>query len=92
MFRSIEVRVGTRNLEQTQQVLKRLFQKHGFSAELRQLDAEDEKGENGKIVYELSLGSAVTTDQLTEEMLAEDGKNVCSLEWDQKKSSTYIYN
>jgi Domain of unknown function (DUF4956) len=92
VFRSMEVRVGTRNLEQTHQVLKRLFKKHGFSAELRQLDAEDEKGEDGKIVYEVSLGSAMTTDQLTEEMLAEDSKNICSLEWEQKKSSTYIYN
>lgn len=92
VFRSMEVRVGTRNLEQTHQVLNRLFKKHGFSAELRQLDTEDEKGENGKIVYELSLGAEMTTDQLTEEILAEDGKNVSSLEWDQKKSSTYIYN
>lgn len=91
VFRSMEVRIGTRNLEQTHQMLNRLFKKHGFSAELRQLDIEDEKGENGKIVYELSLGTAVTTDQLTEEILAEDGKNVSSLEWDQKKSSTYIY-
>jgi len=92
VFRALEVRIGTRNLEQTHQMLKRLFAKHGFTAELRQLDSEDEKGENGKIVYEVSLGSAITTDQLTEEMLAEDAQNVCSLEWEQKKSSTYIYN
>lgn len=92
VFRAMEVRIGTRNLDQTHQVLKRLFAKHGFSSELRQLDTEDEEGENGKIVYELSLGTAMTTDQLTEEILAEDGKNVCSLEWDQKKSTTYIYS
>jgi len=92
VFRSMEVRVGTRNLEQTHQMLKRLFKKHGLTAELRQLDTQDEEGENGKIVYETSLGTAITTDQLTEELLAEDGKNVCSLEWEQKKSSTYIYN
>lgn len=92
VFRSMEVRVGTRNLEQTHQVLNSLFEKHGFSAELRQLDNEDEKGENGKIVYELSVGSEMTTDKLTEEIMAEDGKNVSSLEWEQKKSSTYIYN
>ena len=92
VFRSVEIRVGTRNLEQTHQMLKRLFKKHGLSAELRQLDTQDEEGENGKIVYETSLGTAITTDQLTEELLAEDGKNVYSLEWEQKKSSTYIYN
>jgi hypothetical protein len=92
VFRAMDVHVGTRNLDQTHQVLKRLFEKHGVTAELRQLDTVDEEGETGKIVYELSLGSAVTTDGLTEEILAEDGKNVSSLEWDQKKSSTYIYN
>jgi hypothetical protein len=92
VFRAMDVHVGTRNLEQTHQVLKRLFAKHKVTAELRQLDTVDEEGEIGKIVYELSLGTAMTTDKLTEEILAEDGKNVSSLEWDQKKSSTYLYN
>lgn len=92
VFRAMDVHVGTRNLDQTHQVLKRLFAKHGVTAELRQLDTVDEEGETGKIVYELSLGTAMTTDRLTEEILAEDGKNVSSLEWDQKKSSTYNYN
>lgn len=92
VFRAMDVRVGTRNLEQTHQMLNKLFAKHGLTSELRQLDTEDEEGENGKIVYEVNLGTAMRTDQLTEEILAEDGKNVCSLEWEQKKSSTYIYN
>ena len=92
VFRAMDLSIGTRNLEQTHRVLKTVFAKHGFTAELRQLDTEDEEGENGKIVYELSLGTAETTDQLTEEILAADGKDVCNLEWEQKKSSTYIYN
>ncbi len=92
VFRAMEVRVGTRNVEQTHQMLKKLFAKHALSSELRQLDSEDEEGESGKIVYELNLGTGMTTDQLTEEILDEDGKNVCSLEWDQKKSTTYIYS
>ena len=92
VFRSMKLCIGTRNLDQTHQMLKRLFAKHGFPAELRELDSPAEEGENGKIVYELSLGSAITTDQLTEEILAEDGKDVASLEWEQKKSSTYMYN
>jgi hypothetical protein len=92
VFRAMDLHVGTRNLEQTHQVLKRIFAKHGFAAELRQLDTVEEEGETGKIVYELSLGTAMTTDLLTEEILAADGKNVSTLEWDQKKSSTYMYN
>ncbi|HUS09656.1 MAG TPA: DUF4956 domain-containing protein [Pyrinomonadaceae bacterium] len=92
VFRAMEVRVETRNLDQTHRVLERLFERHGCSFELRQLEREAGDGENGKIVYELSLASADRTDQLTEEILAEDAQNIAGLEWDQKKSSTYIYN
>lgn len=91
VFRTMEMSVGTRNLDQTLQVIKRLFSRHDFPSELRQLNREEGEGENGKIVYELSVGSTVSTDDLTEEILAEDANNVLSLEWDQKKSSTYIY-
>ena len=91
VFRTMEVSVGTRRVDETLQGLKSIFSKHELNSELRQLDREDAEGENGKIVYELILGSAVDTDKLTEEILAEDGANVSSLQWDQKKSTTYIY-
>jgi len=91
VFRSLEVRIETRNLDQTHKVLKKLFESHGCTFELRNLEREVE-GDNGKIVYELTLGLADRTDQLTEEILAEDAQNIAGLEWEQKKSSTYIYN
>jgi hypothetical protein len=90
VFRTMEVSVGTRNLDQTLQVLKNLFSRHKFASELRQMDREGE-GENGKIVYQLILGTAVSTDDLTEEILTADAPNISTLEWDQKKSTTYIY-
>ncbi|MDQ1639162.1 MAG: hypothetical protein QOF62_2501 [Pyrinomonadaceae bacterium] len=92
IFRSMEVRIETRNLDRTRQVLKNLFERHGFSFEVRQLERGSEEGEHGKIVYELSLGYADTTDQLSEEIFSEDSDNIAALEWEQKKSSTYIYN
>ena len=91
VFRTMEVSVGTRRVDETLQGLKNIFSRHSLNSELRQLDREDAEGENGKIVYELILGSAVDTDKLTEEILTEDGANVSSLQWDQKKSTTYIY-
>lgn len=91
VFRTMEMSVGTRNLDQTLQVLKHLFSRHGFPSELRQMDREEGEGENGKIVYELIVGASVSTDDLTEEILAEDANNILNLEWDQKKSTTYIY-
>jgi len=89
VFRAMEVTVGSRSLDQTHLALKRLFAKYAAASELRQLEREDEMA--GKIVYELSLGSTASTDRLTEEILAEDAENIVSLEWDQKKSTTYIY-
>ena len=91
VFRAMEVSIGTRKVDQTLQVLKEIFSRHRLNSELRQLDRENAEGEDGKIVYELILGSAVDTDKLSEEILAEDGENISSLQWDQKKSTTYIY-
>lgn len=91
VYRAMEVSVGTRNVDQTMQVLKDLFSRHGFRAELRQLDRQNAEGEDGKVVYELSLKADVSTDRLGEEILAQDGANISTLEWDQKKSTTYIY-
>jgi len=53
VFRQMEVRVETRNLDRTHQVLKSIFERHACTFELRNLERE---GENGKIVYELDLG------------------------------------
>ncbi len=92
VFRAMEMRIETRNLDHTHHVLKELFERHGCAFELRQLEREAGEGENGKIVYELNLGSSDRTDVLTEEILAHDAQNIAGLEWEQKKSSTYIYN
>jgi hypothetical protein len=92
VFRAMEVRIETRNLEQTHQVLKKVFEHHGCGFELRHFEREVAEGDNGKIVYELNLGMAESTDQLTEEILASDAQNIAGLEWEQKKTSTYIYN
>ena len=92
VFRAMELRVETRNLDQTQQVLKRLFERHGSTFELRHLERAAEEGANGTIVYELSFGSAARTDKFSDEILAEDSENIVALEWDQKKNLTYVYN
>jgi hypothetical protein len=92
VFRQMEVRVETRNLDRTHQVLKSVFERHACTFELRNLERDLGEGANGKVVYEVDLGSSYKTDQLSEEILAEDAENIAALEWEQKKSSTYIYN
>lgn len=92
VFRAMEISIDTRNVDETRQVLQKIFERHACSFELLHLEREPEEGEPGKVVYGLNLGLAYSTDRLSEEILAEDSKNIAGLEWEQKKSSTYIYN
>lgn len=92
VFRAMEVSIATRNVDETRQVLQKIFERHACSFELRNLEREEAEGETGKLVFGLDLGLSESTDRLSEEMLSEDSKNIAGLEWEQKKSSTYIYN
>lgn len=91
VFRSMEVCVETRNVDQTNEVLKKVFGQHKFDGELRELNREDEQDPMGKIVYLVNLNTKISTSQLSEEILSADRENIDSVEWDQKESSTYIY-
>lgn len=91
VFRSMEVRVQTRSVEKTDEVLKRLFDRHRFEYELRELNREDEDEPLGAIVYLVNLDPVMSTSKLSEEILADDRDNIDSVEWDQKESKTYLY-
>jgi uncharacterized membrane protein YhiD involved in acid resistance len=92
VFRAMALSVTTKKVDHTNEVLQKIFARHRFDAELRELDREDEDEPLGKIVYEVSLSATVSTDELSEEILKADAENVDKVEWEQKKSSTYIYN
>ena len=91
VFRSMEVTVETRNVDSTNEILKKLFNKHRFDAELKELNRHDEEDELGKIVYLVNLSPRVSTNKLSDEIFAGDKENIDSVEWDQKESLTYIY-
>lgn len=91
VFRSMEISVATKNVESTHEVLKRLFKRHRFDMELRELNRPDEDKPMGKIVYLVNMKANVSTDRLSEEILASDRDNIDSVEWSQKDSQTYIY-
>ena len=91
VFRSMEISVATKNTESTHEVLKRLFKRHRFDMELRELNRPDEDKPMGKIVYLVNMKANVSTDRLSEEILAADRDNIDSVEWSQKDSQTYIY-
>ena len=91
VFRSMEVSVETRNVDTTNEVLTRIFARHKFESELRELNRQDQAEPLGKIVYLVNLDAHVSTNRLTEEILSADRENIDGVEWDQKESKTYIY-
>jgi uncharacterized membrane protein YhiD involved in acid resistance len=91
VFRSMEVKISTRNVVATQQTLRTIFKKHGFDAELRTLDRDVTEESPGSIVFAVDISPVVSTDELSEEILRLDGANVEAIEWDQKKSYSYLY-
>jgi uncharacterized membrane protein YhiD involved in acid resistance len=91
VFRSMAVCVETRNVDTTNDVLKKLFSRYRFDAELKELNRHDEEDTLGKIVYLVNLSPKVSTNKLSEEIFAGDKDNIDSVEWDQKDSQTYIY-
>lgn len=91
VFRSMEVAVTTRDVDKTNDMLKRLFARHRFDYELRELNRQDQDEPLGRIVYLVSLDPQIRTSKLSDELLSADPDNIDSVEWDQKESKTYIY-
>jgi hypothetical protein len=89
--RAMEVKVKTRDVERTDEILKKVFRRHRLNAELRKLDREDEKNPLGTVLYFVSVSPIISTDQLSKEIFAADADAVDSIEWEQKRSGSYLY-
>ena len=91
VFRSMELKVVTSNVVTTQMALREVFKSHGFDKELRAVDREATEESPGNIVYSVDVSPTISTDEISADILAIDGKNVQGIEWDQKKSHSYLY-
>lgn len=91
VFRSMEISVGTRDVDKTNDMLKKLFIRHGYEFELLELNRQDAEEPMGRIVYLVNLDPIVRTSKLSDEILLSDPENVDGVEWKQKESKTYIY-
>lgn len=91
VFRLMELRVRTRDTDSMQEILKRIFQHHGFNAELREIDPPDEEEPVGCVMYSVNMNLSFSTDQISDEIRALDQKNIEGIEWEQKKDASYIY-
>jgi len=90
-FRSMELTVKTRNADTTQKVLKKIFKRYKLETEVREIDPPDEAKPIGLIVYYLNLRLNLSTDFLSEQILALDSDNIEGIQWEQKKNATDVY-
>ncbi|HKP71974.1 MAG TPA: DUF4956 domain-containing protein, partial [Pyrinomonadaceae bacterium] len=72
VVRSMQVTVKSRDTATTQETLKRIFRRHRFDPEVRQFEPSTEQEPVGCIVYSLSMNLGVSTDELSEEIIASD--------------------
>jgi uncharacterized membrane protein YhiD involved in acid resistance len=91
VHRSMVVKVVTRNATASQRALRQIFKKHGFDSELRGLQREKDEATAGSLVYTVDVSPAISTDELSEDILSLDERNIDSIEWEQKKSYSYLY-
>jgi Domain of unknown function (DUF4956) len=91
VVRSMQLKVKTHNVAETDEVLREIFRSHSLSAEVREVDREDEEDPIGRIVYYVTVGPRVSTDQLSEEIFSADPDDIDTVEWHQKKSASYTY-
>jgi uncharacterized membrane protein YhiD involved in acid resistance len=91
VFRSMELKVITKNVISTQKALRDVLRQHGFDKELRAVDREATEESPGSIVYSVDVSPTISTDEISADILAIDGQNVQGIEWDQKKSYSYLY-
>jgi uncharacterized membrane protein YhiD involved in acid resistance len=91
VVRSMQLKVKTHNVTETDEIMRRIFERHGLNAEVRELDREDEKNPIGRIVYYVNVSPVISTDRLSEEIFGSDPQNLDTVEWHQKKSVSYTY-
>jgi uncharacterized membrane protein YhiD involved in acid resistance len=85
VFRSMELKVATRNLIHTHEAVRDILTKHNFNSELRTLNREDEDEPLGEVVFCVELSPGISTDVLSDEILASDHNNIDSIEWSHQK-------
>lgn len=90
VFRSMELTVKTRDPEHTQAVLKKIFKGMKLDAEVREFEPPDEKTALGSIVYFLNLRLKLSTDLVSDRIMAADA-NIEGIQWSKSKGSTDIY-
>lgn len=91
VFRSMELSVRSRDPERTQAILKKIFDRMKIDAEVREIIPPDDKKQIGSIVYYLNMKLKLTTDKLSDRILAADDKNIEGIQWSKTKNAGDLY-
>ena len=91
VVRSMELSIRTRDPEKTQAVLKKIFRRLDLEAEVREIVPPDGKKQVGSITYYLNLRLNLTTDRLSDRIMAADDDNIEGIQWSKSKSAADIY-
>ena len=91
VFRAMELTIKTRDTERTQATLQELFRRHGVNAEVREIDPPDDDEPVGCVMYYVQMSLNLSTDELSEEIMASDTGQLEGIEWSQKKNTAYVY-
>jgi hypothetical protein len=91
IVRSMELTVKTKAPDRTQEILKKIFRRMHIDAEVRQLVPADEAKPIGSITYYLNLRLNLTTDKLSDRILAADVENTEGIQWSKTKSVADIF-
>lgn len=91
IVRSMELTVKTRSPEKTQEILKKIFRRLKIDAEVREIIPPDEKKEIGSITYYINLRLNLTTDKLSDRIMAADPDNTEGIQWSKTKSASDIF-
>lgn len=90
-FRSMELTIKTRNPDKTQDILKNIFLRNRIEAEVREIVPVDHETPVGSIKYYLNLPLSLTTDRLSERILAADPADTEGILWSKTKNAADIY-
>ena len=90
-FRSMELTVKTRDPDKTQEILKKIFRRLKIDAEVREIVPADEEKPIGCITYYLNLRLNLTTDKLSDRILASDPENTEGIQWSKSKNAADIF-
>lgn len=91
VFRTMELKVRTHHVEATDRALRDVFKMNNLDVEVRELNRGNQEHPLGKAIYQVDLSLAFSTVRLGEEIFSSDPENIDSIEWHQKKTSSYIY-